>query len=256
VARELLTVDVRSHGGAFSGNEEKWFRMAGLIVREYVSRCDFKGNWRLTVRGKVHQRNGIRCKFISVQAHSIRLRVRPAGNDSVFEYDLTPPTNYDAETAFALLQRYNEFDNMRTEIRIMDNGGKGGFSPEPVEAPPEPEPESPPPQVKEVPVHRAVEPHVNGTPATLPLPVQPVTDLLSTLKELMATAQRGESRRVKQEQLQSRRQHIQAEIDELRDELGRIEAEQLELLQQDEADGGDDVKQVLAGLQKLAAKRA
>src|SRR6187399_2066428 len=204
--RELLTVQFKTYGNGYSGAEEKWFRQSTSIVREYLSRADFTGNWLLTQRSQCTQKVPQKIKFISAGAHVIRVRIKPAGNDSVNEFDLTPPGNYDAETAFNILRNLVEREYVEKEHRIHDGSSRDWTKkPEPVV------PEQPvaPPAKEQVVLKKgpdirltkvdgfaiAGEVVTNGVhPSQVPPQplAAPAIDMLSAFKELMETAQRTE----------------------------------------------------------------
>jgi hypothetical protein len=79
-------------------------------------------------------------------------------------------------------------------------------------------------------------------------------DLMGALKALLDQASRGEQRQARIEQLNSAASQVKAERDALNERLAEIEAEQLSLMAEEEADGGEDARAILDGLQRLAAK--
>lgn len=260
--KNLLTIELKiSAGTNWNGRQQRDMRESMAHVRRYLERVGFTGHWLLRHRLQTKQMGRRPLTFVGVRNHAIRVRGKPGGNDSVHEYDLVPPTSYDVDTSYETLRILWEKDIGRNETIQCRRAAERQFNHERnlVETESSSEAQQP---ANDQPAQPPEEPQLNQPAAITQhttkinpvVPAAPQGDIIKGFQYLLDSAKRAEGRRQRIEALTQRERDLRAEMDDLQSQLREIEAEQLTLMAEDDADGSADARAVLDALQRLAAK--
>ncbi len=90
-------------------SDKIWNLTINLIKKVLENAGMDEGEWSLKLPHRIRKKGNERFKAIR-QAHDgkvrgVRIRCKPAGNDTSFEYTLIPPSDVDTDTLFSLLSR-------------------------------------------------------------------------------------------------------------------------------------------------------
>jgi len=218
------------------GKTKRDWKAASSIAMELMLRADLAGVWTMRAINKMRQMSKRRFKLVHLKNHSLIVRIKPGDNDSVWEYALNPPGGTNVHQAQQAL-----YDASEAEPDAVN-----GHEPELSEHI----------RVTELPCDPVVDAittiakeHTAGCGAF---------DVLGMLNRLQAGATRHKTRHDEMERIEARKAELQAQIDELRKEITKLDEAWLSIGKEDDAD--EESTQAMEALDKLegllAARRA
>jgi hypothetical protein len=185
----------------FGGVDDKVAAAAVAMVENALEVNNVRGDFTMRPRTKAKMRGG-GVRFSHPVGQAVRVKARPNGNDSAWEYDLVCPSHIDAGLLVEKLTQRQQ---------------------------PE-EPES-----KETPQSVAEEP----APAAPAVSLDDTIKAARAVSASLATfADRREERKQKMDELDARRKELEAQIGALQAQVSEIENEQVALMAADEEDEG------------------
>lgn len=205
------------HNGEYAHSETRTFGQACELLDGVLHDAGYTKQDEFQIRPtqKVQWRaESCGFKAINVAGHAVRIRVRPGDNATVWEYTLTPPHGHSPHT---LLERLNQVAEVRERERMKKEARDKQV-----------ETQSTPAMLKANGV---------GTHPTLVSPTVPAkVDLLQRLGSLVETKGRIEKRKETIDMLEKRKAELQAEIEDLRNAINRVDSEIMAVMEEDEKD--------------------
>lgn len=213
--------------GLQANDAQRAFRDAKIDVERLLTRAELRGSFLLRPQERVTSRSNEKIRLKYVKGRAVCLVVKPGDNGSAWLYQLIPPHDTIPEV---VLEKLRTSLYGKAPVRDMTEG-------EVIEATIEPEeihkPE-PCPQLPSAPVS------------------QPRLTLLQRIGRLESAAARIEERKARIQELDREKLVLLEQVDALTEQINRIDADTLAIVEEDEKDTeAYDAQEAIRAFEKL-----
>lgn len=228
------------------------FPEAGRLIRAALAGAGYDGTWNLRPVQQITARAPDIIKWLDVKGpRALRVRVKPGGNDSVWEYHLQVPPEYSAISVLSRLDSTKaQSDLIPAAVAsvVLKPASKSQPEAPPAKAPATivaPSPKEPVPFVRSI--ENSASPTASHPVMSESVGFRNAREARDLLDKVRLALERTEARQGEQSVLEARRAVLQSDIEKIRQKMAveiedvtnaikAVDAELLELMSQEEAD--------------------